>query len=363
MSSQSKKQYSESSFKPDSQKTTVKSSLEQSGAEARTSDDGAKRKTLGGNSGDRSLEDGSTQRTVIDGVGGNAARENLANSDVLLDSFEESLEERDDVRNARASYDSMESTDALDALWEEVPLGTTGSSASTRISEQRREHTVISSSTLEDNGLGDDFSDLKPGSKFGQFTIIRYVGGGGMGRVYEGEDRNLERKVAIKILPQKRAREDGVAARFLNEAKSAARLNHENIAQVYLYGNENGIPYIAFEYVDGVNLRDYVRDCGALELSEAVDYVLQTAAALSHAAAHGVTHRDVKPSNIIVTPQKRVKLIDMGLARLLKPQLDDDLTESGVTLGTFDYISPEQARDPRLADARSDVYSLGCTFY
>ncbi|MBQ9370867.1 MAG: serine/threonine protein kinase [Thermoguttaceae bacterium] len=204
---------------------------------------------------------------------------------------------------------------------------------------------------------------LAPGSTFGQFEIKRYVGGGGMGRVYEGVDRVLERKVAIKVLPRRRAQDEATVARFLNEAKSAARLNHENIAQVYLFGNVDGVPYIAFEYVDGVNLRDYVLERGVLDLDEAIDFILQAADALAHAAAHGVTHRDVKPSNIIVTPQKRVKLIDMGLARLLKSKVDDDLTESGVTLGTFDYISPEQARDPRQADARSDVYSLGCTFY
>ena len=211
------------------------------------------------------------------------------------------------------------------------------------------------------NSFPDD--GLYPDAMFGQFRIIRYIGGGGMGHVYEGVDVALERKVAIKVLPKRRASDPTVVARFLNEAKSAARLNHENIAQVYLFGNVDGIPYIAFEYVEGVNLRDYVRSNGVLALSEAIDYILQTASALTHAAAHGVTHRDVKPSNIIVTPQNRVKLIDMGLARLLKTEEDGDLTESGVTLGTFDYISPEQAKDPRIADVRSDVYSLGCTFY
>ncbi len=219
-----------------------------------------------------------------------------------------------------------------------------------------------------------DFSDLQLisstpddglqiGEMFGQFKIVRYVGGGGMGHVYEAFDCDLERKVAIKVLPKKKAEDSTLVARFLNEAKSTARLNHENIAQVYLYGNVSGIPYIALEYVEGVNLRDWVRNNGALDLSDAINYVLQTASALSHAASHGVTHRDVKPSNIIVTPQKRVKLIDMGLARILRTSASDDLTESGVTLGTFDYISPEQAKDPRLADVRSDVYSLGCSFY
>lgn len=213
---------------------------------------------------------------------------------------------------------------------------------------------------------GDDALDggaVKPGAQFGHFVVTKYIGGGGMGRVYEGRDTALDRKVAIKVLPRQRAQDVGTVARFLNEAKSAARLNHEHIAQVYFCGEQNGVPFIAFEYVYGVNLRDYVRERGVLELDEAIGYVLQAADALAHAAAHGVTHRDVKPSNIIVTPQKRAKLIDMGLARLLKSDLADDLTESGVTLGTFDYISPEQARDPRDADVRSDIYSLGCTFY
>ncbi|MBR2002587.1 MAG: serine/threonine protein kinase [Thermoguttaceae bacterium] len=213
---------------------------------------------------------------------------------------------------------------------------------------------------------GDDSLDggaVKPGAQFGHFVVTKYIGGGGMGRVYEGRDTALDRKVAIKVLPRQRAQDVGTVARFLNEAKSAARLNHEHIAQVYFCGEQNGVPFIAFEYVYGVNLRDYVRERGVLELDEAIGYVLQAADALAHAAAHGVTHRDVKPSNIIVTPQKRAKLIDMGLARLLKSDLADDLTESGVTLGTFDYISPEQARDPRDADVRSDIYSLGCTFY
>ena len=232
-----------------------------------------------------------------------------------------------------------------------------------RVEAERRSEASGSSGAPDDAFDGADGGALKPGATFGHFVVTKYIGGGGMGRVYEGRDTALDRKVAIKVLPRQRAQDVGTVARFLNEAKSAARLNHEHIAQVYFCGEENGVPFIAFEYVYGVNLRDYVRERGVLELDEAIGYVLQAADALAHAAAHGVTHRDVKPSNIIVTPQKRAKLIDMGLARLLKSDLADDLTESGVTLGTFDYISPEQARDPRDADVRSDIYSLGCTFY
>lgn len=282
-----------------------------------------------------------------------------------------------DVRDASSSGSTTEALPAFEKIdyanaggaapedWIEPTFDDVVRSSEDGVSVRENDLTRISSPQSVDFPDEDSKKDsgmLQPGSKFGQFTIIRYIGGGGMGRVYEGKDLDLERTVAVKVLPKSRAKDGGTVARFLNEAKSAARLNHENIAQVYLYGNVDGVPYIAFEYVEGVNLRDYVRENGVLNLNEAIDFVLQSANALAHAAAHGVTHRDVKPSNIIVTPHKRIKLIDMGLARLLKPQ-DDDLTESGVTLGTFDYISPEQARDPRSADVRSDVYSLGCTFY
>ncbi|MDO5580184.1 MAG: serine/threonine-protein kinase [Planctomycetia bacterium] len=206
--------------------------------------------------------------------------------------------------------------------------------------------------------------DLPIGTVLGHFKITNYIGGGGMGSVYEGIDQALDRKVAIKILPQQRAQDQGSIARFLNEAKSAARLNHEHIAQVYFCGEERGIPFIAFEYVEGINVRSYIQEHGPIPLPQTINFILQMVSALAHASMHGVTHRDVKPSNIMITPRGNAKLIDMGLARLLKPTDGEyDLTASGVTLGTFDYISPEQARDPRNADVRSDIYSLGCTFF
>lgn len=206
--------------------------------------------------------------------------------------------------------------------------------------------------------------NLQIGSVIGHFEITKYIGGGGMGRVYEAHDIALDRRVAIKVLPRQRAADQASVARFFNEARSAARLNHEHIAQVYFCGQEDGIPYIAFEYVQGLNLRSYVTEHGVLPLATCVRFLLQISDALAHAANNGVTHRDVKPSNIIITPDQKAKLIDMGLARLLRSDNpEEDLTVSGVTLGTFDYISPEQARDPRLADARSDIYSLGCTFF
>ncbi|MDR0522583.1 MAG: serine/threonine protein kinase [Planctomycetaceae bacterium] len=215
------------------------------------------------------------------------------------------------------------------------------------------QHTEINS-----NGV------LPPGTQLGSFIIRQYIGGGGMGRVYLATDTALDRDVAVKVLPQQKTTDHGIVARFMNEARSAARLNHEHIAQVYFAGEESGIPFIAFEYVEGINVRTMIEENDVFSLPQALNYLLQIAHALSHAAAHGVVHRDVKPSNILITPQGKAKLIDMGLARLLDPdEAGNDLTASGVTLGTFDYISPEQARDPRNADIRSDIYSLGCTFF
>ena len=136
-------------------------------------------------------------------------------------------------------------------------------------------------------------------------------------------------------------------------------LDHENVARVYFCGEDQGLHFIAFEFVEGDNLRQLIDRRGAIPAAECVRYMIQVAAGLSHAAERGVVHRDIKPSNIIITPDGRAKIVDMGLARHLDA-INGGVTHSGVTLGTFDYISPEQALDPRRADVRSDIYSLGC---
>lgn len=202
-----------------------------------------------------------------------------------------------------------------------------------------------------------------PGSRLGSFELLECVGGGGMGRVYRARDLNLDRIVAVKVLSREQAADAETLLRFRNEALSAARLNHENIVQVYYVGEDQGLPYIVFEFIEGQNLRARVEQQGGLPLAEALSYTLQVTEALAHAAERNVVHRDIKPSNVLITAEGRVKLIDMGLARVQRPSAAGDLTASGVTLGTFDYISPEQARDPRTADVRSDIYSLGCTLF
>ena len=201
------------------------------------------------------------------------------------------------------------------------------------------------------------------GKQLDHFRLEKLIGGGGMGAVFRGIDLKLGRTVAIKILSRDQ-HDPETQRRFKNEAQSAARLDHENIARVYFVGEAEGWNYIVFEYVQGINLREMVEEKGPLPLAEAISYTVQVAEALRHAHQRDVVHRDIKPSNVLVAAQGKVKVVDMGLARLHQVESpENDLTASGVTLGTFDYISPEQARDPRSADVRSDMYSLGCTLY
>ncbi|MEJ5275619.1 MAG: serine/threonine-protein kinase [Thermogemmata sp.] len=201
------------------------------------------------------------------------------------------------------------------------------------------------------------------GRRLGHFELIEAIGSGGMAAVIKARDLELGRIVALKILPPEAAQDAESIARFKQEARAAALLDHENIARVYFCGEDQGLHFIAFEFVEGENLRTLIERRGPLPAAECVHYLLQVAAGLHHAWERGVVHRDIKPSNIIITPDGRAKIVDMGLARLYDAATDGGMTQSGVTLGTFDYISPEQALDPRRTDVRSDIYSLGCTFY
>ena len=201
------------------------------------------------------------------------------------------------------------------------------------------------------------------GLQLGHFQVEERIGAGGMGAVFRALDTRLQRFVALKILTPSLSRDDAAIQRFRNEARAAARLDHDNVARVYFIGEEQGLHFIAFEFITGNNLRNLIRERGRIEPTEAVNYVLQIASAVRHTSANGVVHRDIKPSNIIITPSGRAKLVDLGLARKASTESVADLTLAGTTLGTFDYISPEQAKDPRNVDVRSDIYSLGCTLY
>ncbi|MFH5804564.1 serine/threonine-protein kinase [Alienimonas sp. DA493] len=195
------------------------------------------------------------------------------------------------------------------------------------------------------------------------FRIEQRIGHGGMGSVFRAVDERLQRTVALKVLSPAHSKDRASVLRFRNEARSAARLDHLNIARAFYVGEDRGLHFIAFEFVTGRTVRDLLETHGPLSPTDAVSITRQVAEALHHCAASGVVHRDVKPSNVIVTPDGIVKLVDLGLARKEAADSVGDLTVAGTTLGTFDYIAPEQAKDPRVADVRSDLYSLGCTLF
>ena len=251
---------------------------------------------------------------------------------------------------------------------EQIPGETSGAggSSSSHVSPVPNDQTVISKTPPMPsvNVTAAELGPFQVGDRLGVYELTEYIGGGGMGSVYKAVDTLLDRVVAIKILLPEAAGTEEAILRFRNEARSAARLDHESIAKVYYVGEAEGLPYLVFEFVDGSNIRDLVRQRGPLPLSDSIGVALQVADSLLHAGENGVVHRDVKPSNILLRHDGQVKLIDFGLARIVEvEERDNDLTASGVTLGTFDYISPEQARDPRTVDIRSDIYSLGCTLF
>ena len=208
-----------------------------------------------------------------------------------------------------------------------------------------------------------EIGQLLEGTMLGPYRLDAFIGGGGMGAVFRALDTTLDRTVAVKVLARRQSDDEETLRRFRNEAQSAARLDHENIGRVHAVGSDGEWHYIVFEYIEGTNIRDLVREQGPFSPAQTIDVAIQVADALEHASRREVVHRDIKPSNIVITPAGRPRIVDMGLARLHQVAGDDDLTMSGVTLGTFDYISPEQARDPRAADVRSDLYSLGCTMF
>jgi serine/threonine-protein kinase len=214
-----------------------------------------------------------------------------------------------------------------------------------------------------ETAAGPEFATGPVGCRLGHFQIEAMIGAGGMGAVFRAVDERLDRVVALKVLSPSLSRDQASIQRFVNEARAAARLDHDNIARVFYVGEDQGLHFIAHEFVTGRNIRDLIRAEGPLAARQAVNYTLQIATALRHTAAAGVVHRDIKPSNLIVTPRGRVKLVDLGLAKKVASESFGDLTIAGTTLGTFDYISPEQAKDPRNVDVRSDIYSLGCTLY
>src|SRR5262245_13644880 len=201
------------------------------------------------------------------------------------------------------------------------------------------------------------------------YQIIKKLGQGGMGEVYLAEDTRLNRKVAIKFIPEQLEKNEQVSKRLIKEAQAAATLDHPNICSIYEVGECDGGNFIVMQYVEGETLSERNRR-KPLELRESVEIVAQVADALSEAHSRGIIHRDLKPQNIMITARWHQKLRDFGLATVVsrEPSMESDaatwtlLTEPGMIIGTIPYMSPEQVRGEGL-DVRSDVFSLGVVLY
>ncbi|HJZ60226.1 MAG TPA: serine/threonine-protein kinase [Gemmataceae bacterium] len=200
------------------------------------------------------------------------------------------------------------------------------------------------------------------GRAVGDFQILRRLGVGGMGQVYLARQLSLKRDVALKFLRNDMTTNPTALKRFEAEAQAVARLNHPNIVQVYWIGEADGLRYMALEYVEGRNLRDHLARKGPPDLPVALSVMRQVASALQRAHEYGIVHRDIKPENILVTRKVEVKVTDFGLSRYFAGEEMLNLTQSGVTLGTPLYLSPEQAQG-KAVDHRSDIYSFGVTCY
>jgi serine/threonine protein kinase/WD40 repeat protein len=206
-----------------------------------------------------------------------------------------------------------------------------------------------------------------------RYRVLQLLGTGGMGSVYKAEHRIMERLVALKVVNPSLFEEGTAQERFRQEVKTAAKLNHPNIVTAHDADQAGDLHFLVMEFVDGVSLGDIVKKQGRLSVSRACECIRQVALGLQHAFEKGMVHRDIKPHNLMLSSEGRIKILDFGLARFVSETGNARLTMAGssqpggapmgIIMGTPDYIAPEQANDPRHADIRADIYSLGCTFY
>lgn len=200
-----------------------------------------------------------------------------------------------------------------------------------------------------------------------RYEILGRLGKGGMGVVYKAEHRVMRRTVALKVINQKLVRHQTAIERFRLEVRAAAKLSHPNIVIAHDAEQEGDLHYLVMEFVDGSDVAAQVKKAGPLPIRHACHFARQTALGLQHAHETGMVHRDIKPQNLMIARDGRVKILDFGLARLAsEADIDPDaakLTKDGVMLGTPDYMAPEQIIDCRTADIRADIYSLGCTLH
>jgi serine/threonine-protein kinase len=209
------------------------------------------------------------------------------------------------------------------------------------------------------------------GFYLGPYLILDQIGQGGMGRVYKAMHQTMNRVVALKVLSPQMVNTERAHQLFLREVQAAAQLNHPNIVMAFDANENEGRHYLAMEYVEGTNLERYVKKFGAMPVGLACEIIFQVANGLQHAHDKGMVHRDIKPANILMHQDAgagtvQVKILDFGLARLQqpdKPGVKTIVAKESSVMGTPDFLSPEQSKNLHDVDIRSDLYSLGCTFY
>jgi serine/threonine protein kinase len=248
---------------------------------------------------------------------------------------------------------------ALDACWSKIsPEKRTADAIDRRLARKAVEMgwmTIWQAQQL--------LAGLRPQAlRYDKYLLLDLIGQGGMGRVYLAKDVRLNRRVALKVLSRERMNNPRALARFLREAKVGAQLQHENLVRIYDEGEAHGNRYLVMEYIEGKTVGRLLLDHGAMPPAIAARIGRQISLGLDHLYQKGLLHRDVNPLNILVDRSGAAKLTDLGLAIDLG-EPEDVVTRDGATVGTFDYISPEQAKHSRLVDIRSDIYSLGCTLY
>jgi serine/threonine protein kinase len=245
---------------------------------------------------------------------------------------------------------------AIVALWTERNKG---GATQVEISEQELADKLVETGRLtrfQAQKLLAGFTKLH----LAQYRILELLGHGGMGEVFKAEHTIMGRIVAVKVLPRNKTTPESEAS-FMHEIRAQARLHHENLVQAFDAGHDGKVYFLVTEFVPGMDLRKYVRQYGVLTMRAAATIISQAARGLGHAHAQGLIHRDIKPGNILVTPEGKTKVSDLGLAGWLN---DTDVDpRAGKIVGTADYLSPELILTPHKVTALSDIYALGCTLY
>jgi len=202
-----------------------------------------------------------------------------------------------------------------------------------------------------------------PPEIIGNYVLLKKLGQGGMGAVYLARHVKLRKIVALKVLSQNLTSHPDVVARFEREMAAVGAMEHPHIVRAYDAGAEAGIHYLVMEYVEGMDVSRKIHESGPLSVPEALSVLRQVAQGLAYAHEQGLVHRDIKPSNLFWTTNQEIKILDMGLARLQQDEVAEELTSTGQVLGTPAYMAPEQWESTHSADARADLYSLGCTLH